>query len=202
MGMRLPPNVRPHKKEVLVFVEGDCEKIYFDRVKELGIIENISLKVEKVKGKNMFVRKMGRIIRSKLTNNSNARFFIVLDMDNGASKQVYDEIKTLLKMERFAKNPEELIFITNYSFEFFLLNHKKNYSKPITSKKDYRMDIKKFFNVKEHDDSKKSWEAIINKITKADIEQAIKNTKSVSKNIDHNPCCSIDSLFETLKGIN
>lgn len=202
-----PPSIRKktRKKVVTLYVEGVTEEVYFNHLNKLGIFENISFQPKKLGsgGKHKF-KNVHKRIQTLLQTNPESKFFILVDMDNGDSKPLAKEIIANLGSinEELNSQPQNYLMYNNYSFELFILNHKKMYMKKVVNKADYKKDLENLYDCDDYKGSQKDFEHICSKIKKSDVTLACENVEKLSNSIDENPNSTMDILFKNIGNYN
>src|SRR5690554_2851517 len=92
------------KPRVIIIGDGDTEKDYFNRLKDLDYFKNVNIKFELGDESNFYTK-----LKEHLENKDN--LFLVLDIDNVRDGGRFD------KIERLISNSDYNIYYNNYSFE-------------------------------------------------------------------------------------
>ena len=182
--------VRP---TVIVLGDGETEKSYINKLKELDFFSNVHLKYEKGNEFNSETK-----IKEHANNKS---VIVIIDVDNAeTSSAKYNAIKRLLETKKYKGQ----IFFNNYSFELWLLNHIDYFSKPVTDKTQYDKEMDDIFGVE-------SWSKYKNERNRSQIMKMIDNDsiKAASANIKllnkkkpfKNPSSNMDEWVNKIKKI-
>jgi len=182
--------VRP---TVIVLGDGETEKSYINKLKELDFFSNVHLKYEKGNEFNFETK-----IKEHANNKS---VIVIIDVDNAeTSSAKYNAIKRLLETKKYKGQ----IFFNNYSFELWLLNHIDYFSKPVTDKTQYDKEMDDIFGVE-------SWSKYKNERNRSQIMKMIDNDsiKAASANIKllnkkkpfKNPSSNMDEWVNKIKKI-
>ncbi len=191
---RLSKRRRPQyeiKPRVIIIGDGNLEKDYIDRLKELNYFENVHLKFEKGDESNFHTK-----LKEHLENKDNV--FLILDIDNVKKGRRYE------KIERLINNIEYNVFYNNYSFETWLLNHKVSFASPIIDSNQYNIHFKTYFDVESwsSNKNKNNREKVMNQIDVDNINVAVTNIVNISdKRWDNNPSSNMDEFISKIKGI-
>lgn len=186
---RIPQRIKPL---VVILGDGETEKDYVERLKDLEYFENVNLKYEKGNEENFEIK-----LKEHLYIEENVLVFLDIDNENKSSCR-YHKIKYLI--EKYKKQ----VFYNNYAFETWLINHKKTFHKPIVDKKEYNQDIKALFDVNSWSKykNKENRTKIMNQIEKDDVDKACENIKVISgKDWDNNPSSNMDKMVKKIKKI-
>ncbi len=197
MAKRNPIQTRKTKRyvrpTVIVLGDGETEKSYIKRLKQLEFFENIKLKYEKGNEFN-FETKL-----KEHANNQNV--IVIIDVDNAESNSSkYNAIKKLVDTKKYKGQ----IFFNNYSFELWLLNHIDYFSTPITDKTQYDKGMSDIFRIESWSRCKNERNRIqvMDLIDGDSIEKAVSNIKLLKKKIfTENPSSNMDECINRIKKI-
>lgn len=186
------------KKKVYIVVEGEVEIDYFNRINELRIFPNLLLKCKKGDESKF------PTIYQEYTDNE---VFLLLDLDVLTTQDNrYQRIENILKNNEYKGR----IYISRYSFETWLLNHKILFGKLINNKYHYDAHIKKHFSINHWSTTKdeNNRKKMNDSISVDDVNRAIQNceflyNKSLEKNdLLKNPVSTIFNFMILLKKLN
>jgi len=182
--------VRP---TVIVLGDGETEKSYINKLKELDFFSNVHLKYEKGNEFNFETK-----IKEHANNKS---VIVIIDVDNAeTSSAKYNAIKRLLETKKYKGQ----IFFNNYSFELWLLNHIENFSKPVTDKTQYDKEMNDIFGIESWSKYKneRNRYQIMRMIDHDSIQEAILNIKRLNKKKPFkNPSSNMDEWVTKIKKI-
>lgn len=182
--------VRP---TVIVLGDGETEKSYINKLKELDFFNNGHLKYEKGNEFN-FETKI-----KEHANNKNV--IVIIDVDNaGSNSSKYNAIKKLVETKKYKGQ----IFFNNYSFELWLLNHINYYSKPVTDKVQYDKEMNDIFGIETWSKYKneRNRNQIMKMIDYDSIKAATTNIKRLNKKKPFkNPSNNMDEWVNKIKEI-
>lgn len=181
------------KPMVVILGDGETERSYVNRLREIKMFDKVNIKFEKGDEENFESK-----LKEHLNNQKNV--FLILDIDNEQSHtKRYDKIMYLI--EKY----EDKVFYNNYSFETWLINHKNSFSKPIINKNEYDQEIENNFNVSSWSGykNKKNRDKIMLQITKENVIEASLNISNISKNKwGDNPSSNMNDLIEEINKVN
>lgn len=184
------------KHRVYIVGDGDTEKDYFKRIAELNIFPNIVFETKKGNELNFEIF---------LQEHFDQDVFLILDIDNKnkpiSSKCRHTKIRNL--WEKY--EAENIIFFNNYSFELWLINHKKQFNKAVLSRSGYNKPIQDCFGVREWPENRtqKNRKKIMSAIDQEAVNKAINNIKLVESSTPFkNPSSNMEKLMEILTCIN
>jgi hypothetical protein len=182
--------VRP---TVIVLGDGETEKSYINKLKELDFFNSVHLKYEKGNEFN-FETKI-----KEHANNKNV--IVIIDVDNAESNSTkYNVIKRLLETKKYKGQ----IFFNNYSFELWLLNHVDYFSKPVTDKTQYDKEINDIFGIESWSKFKneRNRDQIMRMINHDSIREAATKIKRLNKKKPFkNPSSNMDEWVNKIKKI-
>lgn len=179
------------KPKAIILGDGPTEKDYVERLKELAIFSNINLKYEKGNEENFLTK-----LKEHTNNSQNVLLILDIDNSNNNNSKKHEKIKRIIKEYKIQ------VFYNNYSFETWLINHKKCFGKPIIASKEYDLDFQRCFKVKSWSKNKdeRNRKKVMGQITKNNIKKASKNIKTISENHwSKNPSSNMDKFIECLK---
>lgn len=180
------------KPRVIIIGDGDTEKDYFNRLKDLDYFKNVNIKFELGDESNFYTK-----LKEHLENKDN--LFLVLDIDNVRDGGRFD------KIERLISNSDYNIYYNNYSFETWLLNHKTAFASPIFMKDQYDTHFKKHFGIVSwsNNKNKNNRDKIMSQISELEVNNAVTNISNIISRLWYeNPSSNIDKLIEKIKGIS
>jgi hypothetical protein len=182
--------VRP---TVIVLGDGETEKSYIKKLKDLDFFNNVHLKYEKGNEFN-FETKI-----KEHANNKNV--IVIIDVDNAESNSTkYNAIKKLIETKKYKGQ----IFFNNYSFELWLLNHIDYFSKPVTDKAQYDKEMNDVFGIESWSNYKneRNRDQIMRMIDHDSIQTASTNIKRLNKKKPFkNPSSNMDEWVSKIKKI-
>lgn len=182
--------VRP---TVIVLGDGETEKSYINRLKELDFFENVHLKYEKGNELNFETK-----IKEHATNKN---VIVIIDVDNAESNSPkFNKIKRLIETKKYKGQ----VFFNNYAFELWLLNHINYFSTPITDKSQYDCSINDIFGVESWSKYKnqRNRKKIMDMLNQDTIEVAASNIKRLDKKKPFdNPSSNMDDCINKIKMI-
>jgi len=197
MAKRKP--IQTEKKEryvrptVIVLGDGETEKSYINRLKQLDFFGNVHLKYEKGNEFNFETK-----IKEHATNKN---VIVIIDVDNTQSNSTkYNEVKRLVETKKYKGK----VFYNNYSFETWLINHIDYFSKPIIDKTQYDADMKNVFGIESWSryKNKKNRNQIMALIDNEAIQYATNNIQRLnSKKTFDNPSSNMDECVKKIKRI-
>jgi len=185
---RPPYEIKP---TVIIIADGETEKDYINRLKELNYFKNVHLKFETGHESNFHIK-----LKEHLENKDNV--FLILDIDNVLDGGRYEKIARLMN------NSEYNIFYNNYSFETWLLNHKFNFASPIIESSQYNIHFKNHFDVDSWSENKNksNRDKVMNQIDTVGIDTAVINIININhKRWDKNPSSNMDEFINKIKKI-
>ena len=189
-----------HGLKVTVYCEGIGDELYLRRLNELKIFPNLQITPKSVDSKTRFnLRRRLRVLKSE---NEDAKFAVLLDMDNGNSADLYQQLIQVAK--EFTDSTETVVFFNNYSLELFILNHFQThtYSNKSLKKDDYKKDLQKVSNLPQYKGSQSDWEKITTLIDSGMVQQALTNMKKIQHDPKANPSSNMNAFFDYLKRLN
>lgn len=182
--------VRP---TVIVLGDGETEKSYINKLKELDFFNNVHLKYEKGNEFN-FETKI-----KEHANNKNV--IVIIDVDNAEpNSPKYNVIKRLVDTKKYKGQ----LFFNNYSFELWLLNHIESFSKPVTDKTQYDKEMNDIFGIESWSKYKneRNREQIMRMINHDSIQEATLNIKRLNrKKPFKNPSSNMNEWINKIKKI-
>lgn len=109
----------------------------------------------------------------------------MLDLDNLSTRDT--RFKSIEKLV-YCNEYKERIYISRYSFETWLLNHKTYFGVAISDKSQYDYHMKKYFSISHwrKEKNERNRKVIINSISVDDVDRAIKNCQSLYNNAPDN----------------
>ncbi|MBU1142307.1 MAG: RloB family protein [Firmicutes bacterium] len=182
------------KTAIVVIVDGNTEKKYFEKINELGIFPNLRFKP--IQGDDCSYENIFK------ENHDISYKFLVLDIDHCIESNTKRSIriKTILSK----KETKDIAYFNNYSFETFLLSHLVAFGCPITEKKQYDAHMKNHFCVSGWSKYKneRNTSLVIAKITEESFKNMMVNIARIYKeNCFENPNSNMHLMFEKLEKI-
>jgi len=166
-------------------VEGETEKWYFEHLQEL--INNEEELPYKVK----FDIKINKSIISRAKSISaifKVKAFHICDYESNEkvhTEQFNQVLKDLKNVKKINKNIEYKLGYSNFSFDLWMILHKKQQTNAVSHRKQYITGINKAYNENFQfiDDYKeeKNFKKILSKITLKDVVNAVKNGNEIRK---------------------
>lgn len=172
-------------------VEGETEKWYFERLQELiNNKEELSCKVK-------FDPKISKSIISTAKSISapykHTKVFHICDYESNEEVHVKRFIRTLKELNnvnKINKNLDYKLGYSNFSFDLWMILHKKQQISSISHRKQYVNGINEAYNEKFQfiDDYKeeKNFKRILQKIELEDVISAVKNGNEIRKMNEEN----------------
>lgn len=172
-------------KKYVLTVEGETEKWYF-----LWLRDQIN-KVESRKYNVSILPKVEQSPRSfyKGTNSkATPEVMHVCDIESN-EKYHQDKFQNVLKEMSEAKKQKKIKYqlgYSNFTFELWIILHKKDCFGPLTNRKQYLSPIQQCFGEKfedlEHYKSEQSFKRCLSKLTLEDVKSAIKRADKLAAN--------------------
>jgi hypothetical protein len=171
--------MRKNRKPILVYkgsVEGNQEKLYFDRLTDIINMEesskyNVDFRLSSNRGGSP-LQVANKADRTKTSKDD--KIIAVFDYDN--------KEKDFVNALSFCEKKKIQIAYSNLSFELWLLFHKTYTTKTVKSSEQYDKIIRKLYNISESNiKEEKTIDKIMEKIILSDVIQAIKNSEILEK---------------------
>lgn len=176
-----------------ISVEGEvCETLYFKHLSKL--INNtqqadykVSFDIKKKNPSSFYKSRVNTYAKKKKSKGKSKEYityFHVQDIEcfNTHNAQFVALINEIKKLEK-EYNVQYDLGYTNFSFELWIIIHKKDVTKPVLDRYEYYHDINKAYNTKyKHiDEYKKETEftKILNQITLDDVIKAVKRGEAI-----------------------
>ena len=171
-----------------VICDGESEVAYFEKLQEL--INNTEERCMNVKfntSSSIHISKTVKSIRGIYGND----WFYIIDKES-ASKEHRNrfeaKLKEFKKIKKYDKKGKLLLGYSNIALELWLLWHKTNFSKPVTSAEDYWEPIRKAYHLNDiqrfetykSDDVFKN--RVLTKLTIEDVKDAIRRAENTEIN--------------------
>ena len=168
-------------------VEGNQEKLYFDRLTEIiNSEESSKYNVDFRLGSNRGGSPLQVAQKADRTKTSrDDKIIAVFDHDN----KDQEFINALI----FCEKQKIQLAYSNFSFELWILFHKTYTTSTVNNSDQYEKAIRKAYNISESNlKEEKTIEKLMKKIILADVVQAVKNSETLE---NHNQGCG-SVLFE------
>lgn len=182
--------VRP---TVVILGDGETERSYVARLKELDFFKNVHLKFEKGNELNFEIK-----IKEHATNKN---VIVILDIDNAESNSPkYNKIKKLVETKKYKGQ----VFFNNYAFELWLLNHINYFSIQVLNKTQYDKNIKDVFGIKSWSKEKtcRNRKKIMDMLSDESIRNAVANIERLDKKSPfENPSSNMDECIKQIMKI-
>lgn len=169
-------------KTFTITVEGECEKYYFEHLRNL--INNTPHRKYNCEFKptlSLTKKPLGYAKNFSFIKN---RFFHIQDIEDYSNEEYKKIFENLLQEIKEAnKYVKYRLGYTNFSFELWILLHKREMNHSVQSRKDYIEYINKVFKKSYKDISeykvKDEFKSILSQITLDDVYTAIKRSKKI-----------------------
>lgn len=176
-------NKRLFNQTYTMTVEGECEKYYFEHLKKL-INENKS-RIANCQFKPDIAVKKSPLKHAKAFNGLDNKFFHIQDIEDYYSEEhkkvFYNTLEELKNARKYVKYYK--LGYTNFSFELWILLHKRDMTHSISNRKKYISIINESYgtNFEHIGDYKEeqNFKKILNQISLDDVYQAIKRAKEI-----------------------
>lgn len=185
---------RFYSKKYYISVEGNTEKIYFERLKYL-------INTSKDVNKKFNVAISTKVCKSPIKHlkkinilNEKIELFHVLDYEGKNEERNGKQLeKAILEIDEIVKSNSSVyksidgyeIGYTNLAFELWIILHKSDYYTCMSTKAPYLIQINKYFkvNFQSHTEftKEKNLEKVINQIELEDIINAVKRGERIRK---------------------
>lgn len=174
-------------------VEGECEKYYFEHLKML--INNTSNRIANCQFKPDIAIKKTPSKYSKNFVGVKNRFFHIQDIEDYFDEFHRKNFLSLIEDVQAAnKYVNYKLGYTNYSFELWILLHKRDMSFSVSDRTKYLPYINKSYNTKyEHLDEYKeenNFKYVLSKITLNDVIEAVNRAKQIRECNENRTCCA------------
>lgn len=176
---------RLEKSTYSLTVEGQCEKLYFEHLKNL--INNCPTKKKHCVFKPEIKVKTSPFSHAKSFSSLRIHFFHIQDIEDHNDKFQREKFEDLLRDIKQAKQLVDYkLGYSNLTFELWMCLHKKDVTISRGHRKEYVIDINSAFNkhFEDIDDYKKDpeFKDILATITLDDVREAIKRAKKIRLN--------------------
>lgn len=190
MGKRVTK--RLHNQTYSLTVEGECEKLYFNHLKKL--INNEEKRIANCQYEPSISVKKNPLKQAKALNGYSNKFFHIQDVedydDEFQKNKFLDLIHDIKEANKYVKYK---LGYTNYTFDLWMVLHKRNMNHTIPHRKQYIKYINKGYNTDyQHIDEYKEEEnfnKILEQITLDDVYAAIRRAKIIRECNENKTCC-------------
>lgn len=186
---------REYRVPVYIYGDGETEESYFNHLNVIKKFKNIRF-IPKIYDKP---KKFERMFQNE------KHVYAVFDIDNhGKDKKSTEYINLENKLKKY----KNYAFFANYSFETWILLHKRKKIPMIIHKNDYDSLMNTHFRLKikwskPDGKNKEQRDIVMSKLSVQDVNTACENAKEIeNEKFYENPSTNINLLFEKLTKIN
>ncbi len=176
-------------------VEGDCEKLYFNHLKNL--VNNEDRRIANCKFEPPIAVKKNPLKQAKAFNGYDNKFFHIQDIEDYEDEFQRNKFLDLIKDIKSANDYVNYkLGYTNYTFDLWIILHKRNMEHSITHRKNYINYINECYhtNYEYIDEYKKNenFLKILEQITLDDVYSAIDRAKKI-RECNESQTCSVQN---------
>ncbi len=190
MGKRITK--RLHNQTYSLTVEGECEKLYFLHLQKL--INKEEKRIANCQYEPSISIKKNPLKQAKAFNGYSNKFFHIQDIED------YDDefqrnkfLKLIQDIKKANKYVKYKLGYTNYSFELWIVLHKKDLKHSIPHRNDYIKYINDAygttFSYVDEYKNEDNFLKILEQITLGDIYLAVDRAKNIRKCNENKTCC-------------